>query len=330
MYSRLGNSELEEAALRGASIAVPNSPSAAWRLGNFLLQQQRNEEAFPRLRAAAGHDGSLRAPLFALAWKLLGDPQRIWADLVPSDPDSRRDYFYFLAWTRNDLPAALPVWEEVARAPTEDRKRDVLTIGSVFVNSLAEAGLGPEARRVWDDVLRLSGASASSTQEQPNLITNGDFEAALRDGGLDWRLFPEAGFQIAPDSFAAQHGARSLRVIFDGTANPDFAAVRQWVPVEPGRRYRLVGFLRTENISTDNGLYLSVATQGAPPEESWERTTENRVGTNPWTREQVDFQTGPHTRIVQVVLRRRRSGKLNNLLVGNVWIDNLSLTSLPE
>jgi hypothetical protein len=96
------------------------------------------------------------------------------------------------------------------------------------------------------------------------------------------------------------------------------------------RRYRLAGFLRTENISTDNGLYLSVATQGAPPEESWERTTEDRVGANPWMREQVDFQTGPNTRVVQVVLRQHESGKLNNQLMGTVWIDNLSLTPLAD
>jgi hypothetical protein len=161
-------------------------------------------------------------------------------------------------------------------------------------------------------------------------MTNGDFEAGLRNGGLDWRLFPDAGFRIAPDSFTAQHGARSLRVTFDGTTNPEFTSVRQWVPVDPNQRYRLTGFLKTENISTGNGLYLSVATQGGPAEEAWERMTENRVGTNPWIREQVDFQTGPHTRVVQVALRRRQSTKLNNQLVGKVWIDNLSLTPVAD
>jgi hypothetical protein len=44
----------------------------------------------------------------------------------------------------------------------------------------------------------------------------------------------------------------------------------------------------------------------------------------------VDFQTGPNTRVVQVVLRRRQSGKLNNQLMGTVWIDNLSLTPLAD
>ena len=44
-----------------------------------------------------------------------------------------------------------------------------------------------------------------------------------------------------------------------------------------------------------------------------------------WVREQLDFQTGPRTSVVVIQLRRSPSRKLNNLIQGKIWIDNLSL-----
>jgi len=274
-------------------------------------------------RECAG-DPTLRAPLFELGWKLLADPQHIFRELVPVDLDSRVEYLRFLIQTKGELAGAYPVWKEVRSHDTEEVKK----LGQSFTEELAAAGMGHEASAVWQELLALS--EKATAKPQGNLITNGDFESELRNAGLDWRLLPETGFEIALDDSIAQHGARSLRVTFDGNENPDFAAVRQWVPVEPGHHYRFRGYIKTEAITTDNGLHLSLATQGAPPGESWERATENRVGTTAWVEEQADFRTGPNTRVVQIQLRRSRSTKLNNLIQGTVWIDSLSVVSLAD
>ena len=97
------------------------------------------------------------------------------------------------------------------------------------------------------------------------------------------------------------------------------------VPVEPNRQYRFHGYLKTDHITTDNGLFFNMASLGAPREEAFSYSTENRVETLGGAREQLDFQTGPHTRVVIVHLRRSLSRKLNNLIQGKAWIDNLSL-----
>jgi hypothetical protein len=97
------------------------------------------------------------------------------------------------------------------------------------------------------------------------------------------------------------------------------------VPVEPNRRYRFEAFLKTDSITTDNGLFFNVATIGAPREEAFSIATGNRVETIGWVQEQLDFQTGPSTGVVVLQLRRSPSPKLNNLIQGKVWIDNLSL-----
>jgi hypothetical protein len=159
------------------------------------------------------------------------------------------------------------------------------------------------------------------------LIKNGGFEKALRNGGLDWRLGDVPGSQIGLDEFVFKSGTRSLRVEFDGTTNVAFFHVQQWVPVEPNRRYRFQASLKTENISTDQGLFLSILPQG-PPGGSGVLSTKGLVGTMAWTQERLDFGTGPGTSVVLIQLRREPSAKLNNLLQGKVWIDDVFLEPL--
>ena len=313
-----GEPEKAEAALRGELVAFPHSPQASWRLANFLLIRGRTAEAFPYLKAAASHEPNLRAPVFDLAWKLLTDPEVILRELIPADPQTRADYLQFLL-RRGKLTEAYPVWKEVSNASSPA----IVRLGNSYVEVLANAGMGTEAARVWKELLAITGRPDPRPSDE--LLTNGDFELDLFNAGLDWRLIKGSGYQIDLDAFTFQNGTRSLRVTFDGTANLDFGAVWQTVPVEPNRKYRFQGYLKTDHITTDNGLFFTIFSLGAPREEAFSHLTENLVETLGWVREQLDFQTGPHTRVVIVHLRRSLSRKLNNLIQGKAWIDNLSL-----
>ena len=322
--SRLGDSQREEAVLRGWIAAIPHSPPAAWALANLLLQQGRSEEAFPLFRIAVTDDPSLRLAVFDLGWKLLGDPQRILEELVPADLQARMDYLNFLVWRKGQIRESYVVWEQIFPARTEA----VLKQSEAYVEALASSGFGPDAERAWKQIIQET--SGIGPRESGERSTNGDFEAPLRNAGLDWHLAQGSGYQITLDNFQSQNGTRSLRVQFDGTTNPDFSSVQQWVPVEPNTSYHFRAFIKSENISTDNGMFLELATVGAPPKESWTRSTENRVGSNPWTREELDFGTGPSTQVIFVRLRRSKSSKLNNLLQGTVWLDNVSLQARED
>ena len=317
-YLQMGDKKNAETALRTELTAVPHSPDASWRLANFLLQEGRSPEAFPYLRAAATYERSFRFPVFDLGWKLLADPEVILRELVPSGVEARTDYLQFLL-ARRKLAEAYPVWKEIQTEKTVV----VLGLGNAYVEALAAAGMGMEASRVWNELLDITGRT--KTMPPGELLTNGDFEANLTNAGLDWRLTKGPGYKIELDEFVFQNGTRSLRVTFDGTSNPDFSGAWQVVPVEPNRDYRFQGYLKTDSITTDNGLYFGIASHGAPPEERFFHSTENRVETAVWNREQLDFRTGPNTRVVLISLRRSQSRKLNNLIQGKAWIDNLSL-----
>lgn len=311
-----------EAALRTWLVAIPHSPQAAWRLGNLLIIEDRAKEAFPYLKAAATTDPRLDIPLFDLAWKVIADPELILHELIPAAPEARLAYLQFLVQSKK-LSEARQVWSEV-RVNADKR---VLNVGYFYVDSLAVAGMGDDAARVWSDLLAATGRT--SAKPAGELMTNGDFEADLPNMGIDWRITQGPGYQIGLDGSVAQNGSQSLLISFDGSSNSDFWGVGQKIPVQPSHDYRFRAYLKTENITSDSGPRFSVAALTDVPSERFELLTEDRLGTNPWTLEQLDFRTGPTTHFVQVRIRRIRSGKLNNLIQGKAWIDNASLKPRP-
>ena len=321
-YLAVGDPAESEAALRAWLVAIPHSPDAAWRLGNFLIIEDRVQESFPYLKAAAEGDFRLQAPLFDVGWKLIADPQTILNKLIPSDPKVREAYLFFLLQT-NRVGDAGKVWSIVRGNHNEQ----ALNLGYIYLERLIAAGNGEVAATVWDGLLTDTGRVWA--KPAGDLMTNGDFEAGLPNKGLDWKFFVEPGFQISLDDTTVQNGTHSLRVTFDGTANPEFYHVGQSVPVEPNRDYRFRAYLKSENITSDSGMHFSLILRDPPPGQNPELLTENRLGTSPWTLEQVDFRTGPATHFVDVRLRRLRSRKLNNLIQGSVWIDNVSIKLRP-
>ncbi len=323
-YTQMNDPARTEAALRSELIAVPNSPKAAWRFANFLLLRGRQNEALPYVRVAAASDPALRPAVFQLGWKILGEPEAVLRDIVPASVEARSAYLSFLI-DRNKLLEGYQVWRMIRPARTDS----VVELGYKYAEGLASTGLGAKAASVWDDVL--SDVQLSWIKPAGELLTNGDFEADLGNVGLHWRFATGPGFEVQFDRFVVQTGSRSLRVTFDGSSNLDFAGVSQWVPVEPNRHYRLSGYLKTEKVTSDSAVRFSVSTPFWPREESLLLYSPGRVGTSPWSLEELHFRTGPRTTVVVVALRRLPSRKLiNTSIAGTVWIDNLSLRSLTD
>jgi tetratricopeptide (TPR) repeat protein len=318
VYQQTGDAQKTEAALRASLLTAPHSPEAAWRLANFLIVLGRTDEAIPYLRGATLANLSLRFAAFDLGWKILDAPDEMIRQIVPPVAEVQADYLAF-AMSRKHLAGSYPVWEELRRSSSPN----AVKIGYAYVDALTAADHIPEAVRVWDELLADTGRSAAKPEGE--LCTNGDFETDLPNAGLDWRLGSDSGYKIQVDNLVAQHGSRSLRVTFDGSTNPDFGAVAEIVPVEPGREYLFTGHIKTENITSDSGPRFEIAASSPVVGERFSLRTADRLGTNTWEEEHLDFRPGPSTHTVTVYLRRLPSGKLNNLLGGRVWIDNLSI-----
>ena len=203
-----------------------------------------------------------------------------------------------------------PAWE---RAVREGAVPDGLAIS--YVDYLIRSGDVVTARHIWDG-LHPGGAASG--------VWNGGFENDTESRGFDWRIGKAEGVEINYDYRNKTEGERSLRLEFSGESNIDFLHVRQVIPVEPDSHYLLTSDISTEGITTRSGIAWEVYCEG----KGLYARSEVYTGTVDWTRARVAFDTPPGCSYVGIRLRRYKSEKLDNMISGEAWIDNVSLIKL--
>jgi hypothetical protein len=83
--------------------------------------------------------------------------------------------------------------------------------------------------------------------------------------------------------------------------------------------------MRVEGITTDSGPRFQIYDAEAPTRLFL--STENLTGNSSWSPERLEFTTGPETRLLVLRVTRPFSRKLDNLIAGTVWIDQINLSS---
>jgi tetratricopeptide (TPR) repeat protein len=316
-YDTVGNAAQAEDAFRKAQQVYPISADVAWRLGNFLLRQVREEEGFQQIHKAVSADPKLTPQAISLCWRSTQDIDLILRAALPADPEVDWDAIQFFV----DPPqpdAAVAVWKRL------------LTEGSTFpisktfplLDMLIAAGRADETRAAWQQTLSVAGI-APPPGPLHSLIWDGGFEGALLNGGLAWRYRPSEGAQMELDEETVHSGSRSLRVTFDGSQNMDFANLWQYVVVQPNTHYSFSAYLRTQDLTTDSGIRFEIS--GA----NLHVLTPGGAGTQPWALDEIEFTTGPATRLLQFALRRTQSKMLANKIRGTAWVDDVSLIPVP-
>jgi hypothetical protein len=317
-YETAGNTAQAEDAFRKAQQVYPISADVAWRFGNFLLRQGRQEEAFQQIHRAISANPQLTPLALSLCWRSAPDIDLILRAALPADPEVDWDAIKFFAEPAQP-DAAVAVWKRL------------LTEGSTFplaktfplLDMLIAAGRADETEAVWQQAL-----SATGTRPVPgpphSLIWDGGFEGALLDGGLAWRYRPTSGAQLDLDEETVHSGRRSLRVTFDGSQNVDFANLWQYVVVQPNTHYSFTAYLRTQDLTTDSGVRFEIS--DANQLANLHVLTPGAAATQPWSLDEIGFTTGPATRILLVALRRTPSAMLANKIRGAAWVDDVSLT----
>jgi hypothetical protein len=121
----------------------------------------------------------------------------------------------------------------------------------------------------------------------------------------------------------SRDGQWSVKLAFDGKSNSDYHGVYQDAAVSPGR-WSVRGFLKLDNITTDQGIALRVYDLGDPGR--LDVRTEARTGTSEWTEVDREFVVDPATKLARVEIMRGSSSKTNNKIAGRAWVDSLYLT----
>ncbi len=321
-YETAGSTAQAEDDFRKAQQAYPISADVAWRFGNFLLRQGREEEAFQQIHKALSADPKLTPQALALCWRSTQDIDFILRVALPANPQVDWDAIQFFV----DPPqpdAAFAVWK---RLMTEG---STFPISEAFplLDVLIAAGRADETQAVWRQAQSVAGIMPMPGPPH-SVIWDGGFEGALINGGLAWRYRPSPGAQMDLDEETVHSGSRSLRVTFNGAENVDFADLWQYVVVQPNTHYSFSAYLRTEDLTTDSGIRFEISDANHPA--NLYVLTPGAVGTQPWTLDEIEFTTGPATRLLLVDLRRTPATTLDNKIRGTAWVDDVLLLPTPE
>lgn len=309
-----------EQAFRRAEQVYPLSADVAWRFGNFLLRQNRQDEAFQKIHEALSVKPSLTALAISRCWQGSRDIERILKLALPAAPEAYWGAIDFLIDAR-EPDAAMVVWERLMSSNPAFPMQRAFRLQDMLI----ETDHPVDARTVWQQSFSAAGLPREE-EKDGSLVWNGGFEQELLNGGMGWRFRQVSGVELSFDGHVA-HWGRSLRAAFDGTSNVDFQQPWQYVVVEPNTHYRLSAYFRTEGVTTSSGIHLEVEEThffGAI------QSTPDLVGTQPWAPSVAEFTTGPSTRLVRIALRRRPSQKLDNKITGTIWMDDVSLAPVTE
>lgn len=313
--------EKAEQSFRRAQQAYPLSADAAWRFGNFLLRQGRQDEAYQEVRKALSVEPGLTSLAISRCWQSTQDIEKILKLALPPQVDTYWGAIDFLVDAR-EPDSAMAVWKRLMASHPSFPLHKSFRLQEM----LLETGHPEDAHAVWQQSL-VAAAVSDTSREKGSLVWNGGFEQDLLNGGFGWRFRTIRGAGLSFDPGMAHSGARSIRMEFDGSGNIDFQQPWQYVVLEPNTRYRLTAYFRTERLATSSAVRLELN------ETHFGDTLEKTADlpeTQAWAASEIEFTTGADTRLARLVLRRRPSPKLDNKISGTIWMDDVSLIPLVE
>jgi tetratricopeptide (TPR) repeat protein len=304
-----------ERALRRALALAPNYVMPRWYLGNLLLRAGRETEAVAELRGAAESDRELRGAIFASVWSIYnGDVDRVTA-AVAETPAVRGELVDYLIKQKR-VDDALRLWSSLS--PQDKKKQH--EAGDALARGLLD-------ERRYGAALEIYGGAGEGAHAAIGQVANGGFEEEIGAPGKNqfgWAATPVAQAQIGIDPRIVHGGARSLRITFNAPSSIAFSNVSQLVVVEPGARYRLEFFVRTEGVKTASSLVVDVVS-GAASGKTLATSAPAPNGTNEWQPVAVEFAAPTDTDGVVLRLRREPCAEEACPIFGKIWYDDFNL-----
>jgi hypothetical protein len=315
--------DAEKCLLRADQLA-PRIPVYQWHIANFYLLHGNVREAFSHFRMVVAGTREYDPLIFHTAWKASDDPKQILQQLIPEDMAAEFSYLNYLV-ANKQIPESRPLWKRILGTPGKFYPQQA----SGYLDTLLGNKLPQEAFGVWRDLQKKGLVREDASGAGGDLITNGDFEDDILNMGFAWRITPVEGIYASLDTSTYHSPAHALLVQFPGKQNFGYRQTYQYVKVRPETSYRLEAFMKTDGITTDSGPRLEIRDAYDPA--SLDKLTDNLTGTTEgWAPLLLDFTTGPKTELVVLSLTRLQSQKLDNLIAGKVWLDDVQLSPLKK
>jgi len=316
-YRDSGDTRWAEYAMRKAAWVDRANPKIIWEAGVFSLAEGRFPEAAPYFRKYLALVPLDYERLYTMLHAVGATPGYILEQVLPAEYQFYDRYFKFLMAYRQSAELS-EVWEK--RSLWKPVNPDYLA----YCDFLIEAGRVRDAQGVWIELIQRIHPE-SITREPTNMIFNGGFEYPLQGGGFDWKVGNAEGVEIFTDKDIKKSGTSCLAARFSGKTNPGIYIAQQAVIVEPKQRYRLLGQIKADKLTTHNGILLEVLGQGCP---SLAARSEVVTGTADWRPLELEFATPTDCSLVKVGIKRERSEKFDNKISGQIWLDEFKMTEV--
>jgi hypothetical protein len=283
-------------AMKKALERDPNYAQVHWAAANLYIRLNDLKTADFELRRTADLDVMYLPQTLDLVWRFYEDPDRIMATHVPNTREANLIALnYFLA--HESQHGAELAWSKLKTFTTSPLER------VTYIDYLVTWGKPHEAWNVF----------TFPSVEPEGQIFNPSFETEPLNKAFDWRFVTTEHAEARRDTTTVKSGMAAWLVNFDGKENIDYSGLGHWIPVTKGKSYKLSFWIRTEAITTNEGMFVEVDGQ----------TSEKQVGTTYWQQLTIPFTASSD--LVTIHLRRVPSKKLDNLLKGKVWLDDFTL-----
>jgi Flp pilus assembly protein TadD len=315
-YEQAENIEDAEKAFVQAVNLAPNYTFPHWQLGNFYLRQNRSDEAFAELKKAAETNTIYRDQVLSIAWDYFSQDALKLEQIAGDSPTVRAGLAKFYA-SKERAEDSLRMWNTLSE---EDKQAN-----SEAAKVIAQALFDKRFYRQAIEFVRQLGIEPDA---QNQTIQNAGFEKPIGDVKevyFGWRVSPVVKMKIELDQTQKSEGNKSLRVTFNGYANPSLYNIYQIVTVEPSARYRLSFRLRTENLKSGGTPQLEI--YNTSDEKGIITSSSYPVGTNDWQQVKVDFTAPQNAEAVGIRTIRAFCGS-NCPIVGTFWYDDFKLEKL--
>ena len=320
-YESDGNIPLARDAYEHAKRAYPLSAEASWRYGNFLLRQGELDSAFQEMRRAVEADPQRGGE--ALSRSLRADPN-IGAVIGKVLPPNSVSYMSAIVdqTAEGHTGNALKVWARLVSLQPTLPLRDSFPL----VDSLRSTRRLAEARQVWDQAVMLSGL-ANLPQPAGSVLWDGGFESGFIGGGFAWS-FPVgvSGVQISIDPHVEHSGSHSLQLLFNGRFNVNLVGPCHDVPIEPSTNYRFSAWVRTQALTTDQGIRFQLRSLESSAYSPV--LTSDVRGTQPWVLAGIPWSSGAADHGMQVCVVRSPSREADDKIQGIAWVDDVALVPI--
>ena len=309
---RAGDTTGAEAALQQAKRLAPNYSRVQWALGNFLLREGRDEEAYSELRKAVYGDATLAPLAAATALKM-------------SDGDARSVSARFQDSPHIDVALAI----QLAGQKRFDEAVEFWNLADTSGDHFSDAAKQLQSQLIENKrfiaALSMKGVDRDNTGIAFQSLTNPGFEQPVRTDGadvFDWRVSRGTYPQIGVTDKQKLSGQYSLVVLLNSQDAKEFRGPAQIITVRPGSSYDLAIPYRSdfksaasfqwEVVSASDGRRLAISSPLLPAPE--------------WTKVVVAFVVPQNSDGIEIRLVRSDCVGAKCAASGSFWFDDLLIT----